>query len=200
MREQDFKVICAEPYVYCKVFENNSGALELARLPKLCPRTTHINVCYHHFHSWVGHLLDPLLVVPEATYLDSGLPSQDYTQSASIFIKINQGDINVGAMFTTFVPALLKGMRLGFESSTRGQRGNMNTMNFGASALFILEGALLPIAHANLNPLSLNCVRVIGMPSTTIGNGTPSILISWGQGIMNLLALGDALAEGQGVG
>jgi hypothetical protein len=49
MREQDFKVLCTEPYVYCKVFEDNSGALELARLPKLCLRTKHINVCYHHF-------------------------------------------------------------------------------------------------------------------------------------------------------
>jgi len=44
MREQDFQVICNEPYVYCKVFEDNSGALELARLPKLSPRTKHINV------------------------------------------------------------------------------------------------------------------------------------------------------------
>jgi hypothetical protein len=49
MRERHFKVICTEPYVYCKVFEDNSGALELARLPKLCPRTKQINVCYHHF-------------------------------------------------------------------------------------------------------------------------------------------------------
>jgi hypothetical protein len=49
MREQHFKVICIEPYVYCKVFEDNAGALELTRLPKLCPRTMHINVCYHHF-------------------------------------------------------------------------------------------------------------------------------------------------------
>jgi hypothetical protein len=49
MREQNFKVIYIEPYVYCKVFEDNAGTLELARLPKLCPRTKHINVCYHHF-------------------------------------------------------------------------------------------------------------------------------------------------------
>ena len=49
MREQDFQVACTEPHVYCKGFEDNSGALELARLPKLCPRTKHINVCYHHF-------------------------------------------------------------------------------------------------------------------------------------------------------
>jgi hypothetical protein len=31
MREQDFKVICTEPCDYCKAFEDNSGALELAR-------------------------------------------------------------------------------------------------------------------------------------------------------------------------
>jgi hypothetical protein len=53
MRERDYQVICTEPHVYCKVFEDNSGALELARLPKLRPRTKHINVCYHHFREHV---------------------------------------------------------------------------------------------------------------------------------------------------
>jgi hypothetical protein len=51
--KKGFQVICTKPYVYCKVFEDNSGALELARLPKLCPRTKHINVCYHHFREHV---------------------------------------------------------------------------------------------------------------------------------------------------
>ncbi len=49
MREQSFKVVCIQPYVYCKVFEDNTGALKLARLPKLCHRTKHTNDCYHHF-------------------------------------------------------------------------------------------------------------------------------------------------------
>ncbi len=49
MRELDFKVLCTKPYVYCKVFEDNSGTLKLARLPKLCPRTKHINKCHQHF-------------------------------------------------------------------------------------------------------------------------------------------------------
>ena len=53
MREKGFKVLCNEPHVYCKVFEDNSGALELARLPKMRPRTKHINVCYHHFREHV---------------------------------------------------------------------------------------------------------------------------------------------------
>jgi hypothetical protein len=46
-----------ETHASYKVFEDNSGALELARLPKLRPRTKHINMCYHHFrepvHSWL---------------------------------------------------------------------------------------------------------------------------------------------------
>jgi hypothetical protein len=42
MREQDFKVICTEPYAYCKMIEDNTEALELARFPKLHPRTKHV--------------------------------------------------------------------------------------------------------------------------------------------------------------
>jgi hypothetical protein len=49
IKEQDLNALCTEPYVYCKVFEDNSGTLKLARLPKLCPRTKYINVCYHYF-------------------------------------------------------------------------------------------------------------------------------------------------------
>ena len=52
MKKKGFKVICTNPHVYCKVFEDNSGALELARLPKLRPRTKHINCCYHHFREF----------------------------------------------------------------------------------------------------------------------------------------------------
>jgi hypothetical protein len=55
--EKGFQVICTKPYVYCKVFEDNSGALELARLPKLCPCTKHINVCYHHFRKHIRNRL-----------------------------------------------------------------------------------------------------------------------------------------------
>jgi hypothetical protein len=42
------------PTIHCKVFEDNSGALELARLPKIRPRTKHINVMYHHFRERVA--------------------------------------------------------------------------------------------------------------------------------------------------
>jgi hypothetical protein len=42
------------------------------------------------------------LAVPVAAYLYAGSPSQDYTQSASTFVKSKQGDIDVGATFNNF--------------------------------------------------------------------------------------------------
>ena len=57
MKERNIPVICTAPYVYCKVFEDNSGALELARLPKLRSQTKHINVCYHRFCEHVRNSL-----------------------------------------------------------------------------------------------------------------------------------------------
>jgi hypothetical protein len=49
--EQDIK-----PTMRCRVFEDNSGAIELAtsvKSPKLRPRTKHINTKYHHFRQQV---------------------------------------------------------------------------------------------------------------------------------------------------
>ena len=38
-----------KPNVKCTVFEDNNGALELAKAPKMRPRTKHIALKYHHF-------------------------------------------------------------------------------------------------------------------------------------------------------
>ena len=40
--------------VYCRVFEDNSGALEMAKVHKYRPRTKHMNVKYHHFRDYVA--------------------------------------------------------------------------------------------------------------------------------------------------
>ena len=37
----------------CKVFEDNAGAIEMAKEDKFRPRTKHINVKYHHFRDYV---------------------------------------------------------------------------------------------------------------------------------------------------
>ena len=52
-REHGLQVDYLTPKVHCTVFEDNSGALELARLPKIHPRTKHINQSYHHLREHV---------------------------------------------------------------------------------------------------------------------------------------------------
>ena len=39
--------------VYCKAFEDNSGALEMATVHEIRPRTKHINNINHHFRKHV---------------------------------------------------------------------------------------------------------------------------------------------------
>jgi hypothetical protein len=42
------------PKVHCQLFEDNSGAVELANVPKMRPQTKHINAKYHHFQQYVA--------------------------------------------------------------------------------------------------------------------------------------------------
>jgi hypothetical protein len=42
------------PTVQCTLFEDNSGALTLAKAPAMRPRTKHINIKYHHFRTHVA--------------------------------------------------------------------------------------------------------------------------------------------------
>ena len=55
--------IQSQPTVQCKVFEDNSGALELAMTPKMRPRTKHINVKFHHFRDYVKRKLITILPI-----------------------------------------------------------------------------------------------------------------------------------------
>ena len=42
------------PRIHCKVFEDNSAALEMARVPKMRLRTRHLNIALHHFRGEVA--------------------------------------------------------------------------------------------------------------------------------------------------
>ena len=42
-----------KPVIRCQLFEDNNGALTLAKDPKYRPRTKHIALKYHHFRSFV---------------------------------------------------------------------------------------------------------------------------------------------------
>ena len=52
-RENGLHITDIPPKIHCTVFEDNSGALELARQPKMRPRTKHINQSFHHFREHV---------------------------------------------------------------------------------------------------------------------------------------------------
>lgn len=53
LQRNGFDIFTDVPRIFCKAFEDNAGALEMARLPKMRPRTRHINQVYHHFRDWV---------------------------------------------------------------------------------------------------------------------------------------------------
>ena len=53
IRQRFDSKIVSVPTVRCELFEDNSGALELATVHKMRPRTKHINVKYHHFREHV---------------------------------------------------------------------------------------------------------------------------------------------------
>ena len=53
MKKQKFQVSKIKPQIHCRVFEDNSRALEMANTHKYRPRTKHLNVKYHHFRDYV---------------------------------------------------------------------------------------------------------------------------------------------------
>ena len=53
LRTRNFNIGCTKPIITCTAFEDNEGAAEMARVPKMRPRTKHINIKYHHFRSFI---------------------------------------------------------------------------------------------------------------------------------------------------
>ena len=53
LKSNNIDTVSSTPTVFCKAFEDNLGALELAKSPKMKPRTKHINISYHHFREHV---------------------------------------------------------------------------------------------------------------------------------------------------
>jgi len=70
--------------VHCKAFEDNSGALEMVRTPKIRPRTRHINCKYHHFRSCCAEGKISVQFCPTEDMLADVLSKP---QKKSIFLK-----------------------------------------------------------------------------------------------------------------
>ena len=49
MKELGFDILPKGPVVHSKLFEDNSSTLAICKVPKMRPRTKHINVKYFHF-------------------------------------------------------------------------------------------------------------------------------------------------------
>jgi hypothetical protein len=53
MKTMGFLITGANMKMHCRVFEDNSGALEIAKIHKYKPRTIHLIVKLHHFRDYV---------------------------------------------------------------------------------------------------------------------------------------------------
>ena len=53
MKNLKFNVSDEIAKIHCKVFEDNSGAIEIAKEDKYRPRTKHLNCRLHHFRTYV---------------------------------------------------------------------------------------------------------------------------------------------------
>ena len=55
MKEKRFNFLDHKLKVHCRVFEDNSGAIEMAVVNKWRPRTKHLATKLHHFRSYVNY-------------------------------------------------------------------------------------------------------------------------------------------------
>jgi hypothetical protein len=51
--DHGIEFINSKPKVHCTIFEDNAGAIEIANVPKMRPRTKHLNLKYHHLREEV---------------------------------------------------------------------------------------------------------------------------------------------------
>ena len=54
MKRKGFNILDHKVKVHCRVFEDNSGAIEMAVFHKSRPRTKHLATKLHHFRSYVN--------------------------------------------------------------------------------------------------------------------------------------------------
>jgi hypothetical protein len=53
-----------KPVFKCTIFEDNKGTVEMANVPKMRPRTKHLNVKYHFFRQYVEDGTLSILHIP----------------------------------------------------------------------------------------------------------------------------------------
>jgi len=76
LQQHGFDFTATQPTVHCRVFEDNSGAIEIANVHKWRPRTKHINTQFHHFRH---HVTTKQIII---------LPIDTESQPADIMTKM----------------------------------------------------------------------------------------------------------------
>ncbi len=97
-RRLDWKVFDGTPTVHCKAFEDNSGALEMARLPKMRPRTKHLCVRLHHFREYVRNKMISIHKIPTEQQLGD---IETKPQPEDLFISQRESLMQWDAEFMT---------------------------------------------------------------------------------------------------
>ena len=81
LQDRGFQFTTTAPKVHCKLFEDNSGAVELLRVKKMRSRTKHINIKYHFSRSYVEKkyiTMHPVSSANQASdFLTKSLPMVD---------------------------------------------------------------------------------------------------------------------------
>ena len=86
IKGKGFKTLSTSPRVFCKAFEDNTGALELVRLPKMRPRTKHINVVVHHFRDYVRKGLISIYPIESVKQI-ADIFTKPLDQNAFLFLR-----------------------------------------------------------------------------------------------------------------
>ncbi len=72
-----------------KVFEDNTGAIESAKVSKLRPWTKHLAIQHHHFWEWTVKGLDGEEPRIEVSYLSTDLQEADITTKPLAKYQLN---------------------------------------------------------------------------------------------------------------
>jgi hypothetical protein len=59
MKGLGFNILNDDPVIKCEIFEDNNGALTIASVPRMRPRTKHINTRYFHFMEYTSRKDSP---------------------------------------------------------------------------------------------------------------------------------------------
>ena len=97
MYEQGVSITKGQPEIRCKVFEDNAGALTIATLPKIRPRTKYINTKYWHFreHMEQGKVtIHPVSTKDQiADLLTKPLPESEFEKLKIRIMGEEHGDV-----------------------------------------------------------------------------------------------------------